>query len=59
MKQIVSLRAVILSRRIINLTAEEWRTVMLCYDVRSKIFSPNIIFGQSGREREREVGVTL
>ena len=55
MEQIVSLRAVILSRRIINLTAEEWRTVMLCYDVRTKIFSPNIIFGQSGRE----VGVTL
>ena len=59
MKQIVSLRAVILSRRIINLTAEEWRTVMLCYDVRTKIFSPNIIFGQSGREWERERWVLL
>ena len=29
---------------------------MLCYDVRAQIFTPNIIFGQSGRE---EVGVTL
>ena len=29
---------------------------MLCYDVRAQIFSPNIIFGQSGRE---EGGVTL